>query len=172
VHAKISWTIECGCWQWFHICPTRTSNWNNSLQHIWGTVLQARRSRVRFPMVSLEFFIEIILPAYNRNEYQEYFWGRGKGSWCVGLTTLPPTCADCLEIWEPQPPGTPRACNGIALLSTFCSFGLLPCHIKSSTHASCYTQNIAIYSCTAVCKQRGAFDVTAPSKFLIYIYKL
>ena len=29
----------------------------------WGTTLQARRSRVRFLMVSLEFFIDIILPA-------------------------------------------------------------------------------------------------------------
>ena len=29
----------------------------------WGTALQVRRSRVRFPMVSLEFFIDIILPA-------------------------------------------------------------------------------------------------------------
>ena len=29
----------------------------------WGTALQAGRSRVRFPMVSLEFFIDIILPA-------------------------------------------------------------------------------------------------------------
>jgi hypothetical protein len=29
----------------------------------WGTALKARRSRVRFPMVSLEFFIDIILPA-------------------------------------------------------------------------------------------------------------
>jgi len=28
-----------------------------------GTALQARRSRVAFPMVSLEFFIDIILPA-------------------------------------------------------------------------------------------------------------
>jgi hypothetical protein len=28
-----------------------------------GTELQARRSRVRFPVVSLEFFIDIILPA-------------------------------------------------------------------------------------------------------------
>ena len=28
-----------------------------------GTALQAGRSRVRFPMVSLEFFIDIILPA-------------------------------------------------------------------------------------------------------------
>jgi hypothetical protein len=23
--------------------------------------------------------------------------------------TLPPSCADCLEIWEPQPPGTLKA---------------------------------------------------------------
>ena len=28
-----------------------------------GTALQAGRSRVRFPMVSLEFFTDIILPA-------------------------------------------------------------------------------------------------------------
>jgi hypothetical protein len=37
---------------------------------------------------------------------------------CVGLTTLPPSCACCLEIWEPQPPETLWACpgrNGIAL---------------------------------------------------------
>src|SRR5215470_17916376 len=39
----------------------------------------------------------------------------GKGGRCVGLTTLPPSCADCLKIWEPQPPGTLRACNGIVL---------------------------------------------------------
>ena len=30
----------------------------------------------------------------------------GIGGWCVGLTTLPPSCAGCLEIWEPQHPGT------------------------------------------------------------------
>ena len=29
----------------------------------WDTALKAGRSRVRFPMVSLEFFIDIILPA-------------------------------------------------------------------------------------------------------------
>ena len=48
----------------------------------------------------------------NRNEYQEYFLG-GKGGRCVGLTTLPPSCADCLEIWEAQPPGTVWACPGL-----------------------------------------------------------
>jgi hypothetical protein len=31
----------------------------------------------------------------------------------VGLTTLPLPCANCLEIWEPQPPGSLRACPGV-----------------------------------------------------------
>jgi hypothetical protein len=30
----------------------------------------------------------------------------GKRGRCVWLTTLPPSCADCLEIWEPRPTGT------------------------------------------------------------------
>ena len=72
----------------------------------WGTALQTGRSRVRFTMVSLEVFT--LRPHYspgvdwasNRNEYQEYFV-RGKGDRCIGLTTLPPSCANCLEIWEP-----------------------------------------------------------------------
>ena len=34
----------------------------------------------------------------------------GKGGRCVGMATLAPSCADCLEIWEPQPPGDVRAC--------------------------------------------------------------
>ena len=34
----------------------------------------------------------------------------GKGGRCVGLTTLPPSCDDCLEIWEPQIPGILTAC--------------------------------------------------------------
>jgi len=51
--------------------------------------------------------------ASNRNKYQEYFLG-GKGGQCIGLTTLPPSCDDCLEIWEPQPPGTLRACPGLS----------------------------------------------------------
>ena len=49
--------------------------------------------------------------ASNRNEYEEYFLG-GKGGRCVGLTALAPLRADCLEIWEPQPPGRMRACPG------------------------------------------------------------
>ena len=55
--------------------------------------------------------------AFNRNDYQEYFL-EGKGRQCVRLTPLPPAHANCLEMWEPQPPGTHRACTGIALHST------------------------------------------------------
>jgi len=42
----------------------------------------------------------------NRNEYQGYLLA-GKGGRCVGLTTLPPSCANC-QFWEPQPPGSLR----------------------------------------------------------------
>jgi len=35
--------------------------------------------------------------ASNRNEYYGYLLG-GKGGWCIGLTTLPPSCADHLEM--------------------------------------------------------------------------
>jgi len=35
----------------------------------------------------------------------------GKGGRRIGLTTLPASCADCLEIWEPS--GLVRVCIGI-----------------------------------------------------------
>jgi hypothetical protein len=37
----------------------------------------------------------------------------GKGGRCVGLTTLQPLCADCLELWGPQPPGNLKASPGL-----------------------------------------------------------
>ena len=88
-------------------------------------------------MVSMEFYIDTILlatlwpgvnSASNKNEYQEYIlWG--KGGRCVRLTTLPPSCAKCLEIWKPQPPGTVKACPGL-------QGGLLLCH-KNETKCHC-----------------------------------
>ena len=37
----------------------------------------------------------------------------GKGGRCLGVITLPPSCTDCLEIWEPRPAGILRACPGL-----------------------------------------------------------
>jgi len=37
--------------------------WGYKRYYCWGTAVQARRSRVRFEKMSLEFFIDIILPA-------------------------------------------------------------------------------------------------------------
>jgi hypothetical protein len=50
----------------------------------------------------------------NRKEYQAYFLGAG-GKWvrCVGLTTLPSSYADRLEMWEPQPSRTLRVCPSL-----------------------------------------------------------
>jgi len=103
----------------------------------WGTALQARRSRVQFPMGSLWFFIDIILrlhcgpgvdPVSNRNEYHEYFLG-GKVGLCVGLATLRPSCADCLEILEAltscSPQGLSRPVYGLVYLCPFKPDGAL-----------------------------------------------
>jgi hypothetical protein len=37
----------------------------------------------------------------------------GKGGQCVGLTTLPNSCADSLEIRQLQSPGNLRVCPGL-----------------------------------------------------------
>ena len=64
-------------------------------QLVEAPALQAGRSRARFPMVSLEFLVDIIFrPHYDpgvdsgskRNEYHEYILG-DKGGRCVGLST-------------------------------------------------------------------------------------
>jgi len=91
-------------------------------------------------MRSLVFFINLFLPVAlwpwldstsDRNEKQEYFLG-GKGGRCVGLTTLPSSCADCLEIlgalfsWSPY--GPIQACDWIdfanimLLVRALCSY--------------------------------------------------
>jgi hypothetical protein len=43
----------------------------------------------------------VVDSASNRNGYQEYFL-EGKGGRFIGLTTLLPSRADCLEVWNPQ----------------------------------------------------------------------
>jgi hypothetical protein len=44
-------------------------------------------------------------------------WGVGKGGRFLRLAILPRSNVECLEIWEPQPSGTLRACPGIAFFS-------------------------------------------------------
>ena len=88
----------------------------------WSTEPQAGRSHVRFPILSMEFFFDVILLATPcswswLSLLQKWVSGiflGGKGCRCVGLTTSPPSCAECLEIWEPQPPGNLRVCPGLS----------------------------------------------------------
>ena len=56
-------SIYRGVKQWFHALITSVLGGS-------GTALQAGRSRLRFPLASLEFFIDITLPAALRS------WGR------------------------------------------------------------------------------------------------
>ena len=57
----------------------------------------------------------------SKNEYQDI--PGGKGGRCVRVTTLPPSCAECLVIWSlnrPEPSGPHRPVIGVALhLSEF-----------------------------------------------------
>jgi len=118
---------DCGERYWFvgyndwlgATCGVHTGVGGDAVR--WGTELQAGRSWVRFPKLSLEFFIDITLTAELwpwgwLGFYHKWVPGRfpgGKGGRCLGLTTLPPWCADWLEICEPQPPVTLRACPGL-----------------------------------------------------------
>jgi len=90
--------------------------------------------------------------ACNGNEYQEYIL-RGKGGRCIGLTTLPASCADFLEVWELQTSGTLRVSPCVEWdCLTF--FGRVPsnklCLLKRTNMYRCvkgHYKHILMYIC-------------------------
>jgi len=75
--------------------------------------------------------------ASKRNEDQENFLG-GKRGRCLGLTPLPLSYNDCLEVWELQPPGSFKACPGNVLPLTLITMPYSYCFQSSKISCPYY----------------------------------
>ena len=100
-----------------HCTNTRGKRWGRCLRHCATT----RKVAVSIPDGVIGIFychnlsgctmaLGLTLPLTEMST-RNISWG--KGGRCVELTTSPPSCADFLEIWDPQPPGTLWACPGL-----------------------------------------------------------
>ena len=104
------WTYECSLLRQtlrYH------TNGRDGVRGLMNAVCWGRHCATirKVAMVSVDFYIDIILPvAWTKMSTRNISRG-GKGSRCVGLKTLPPSRADWFEIWEPQPPGALRTCK-------------------------------------------------------------
>jgi hypothetical protein len=96
----VIWNIWGGRWRiWLKHCATsrKDRGFDSPCSH-WGISL------------TLSFrphYSSGVDSASNINEYQEDLQA-GKDSWCVELTTLPPSCADCLKIPEASTSRSPK----------------------------------------------------------------
>jgi len=97
------------------------AKWIPSMCTLWCSWLRHCAASRRFMASILDGVPRILFrPQYgpavdsasNSTEYRGYFLGCKSGR-CLGLTTLPPSCGDCLEIWELQPPRTLGACPAL-----------------------------------------------------------
>ena len=102
IHFNINIYIHIHIVQWLRYCATRRKVPASIPGRVTGDFFRSIR-QVHMPGVD----------SASKNEYQDI--PGGKGGRCIGVTTLPPSCAECLEVWEPQPPGplqATQACNG------------------------------------------------------------
>ena len=100
----------------------------------WGTALQAGRSRVRFPMVKMDFFIYIILAALwpwgrlslQQRRLDDLWWGACRGLWRCNFTF----------------PRSFQSVTGINLLSGLCTFD----HVIRGKQSAvrCYAIHVAV----------------------------
>jgi hypothetical protein len=103
----------------------------------------------------LEFFVDIILPValwpwgstHPLTEMSTNVFPGGKRGRCVGLTTLPPSCAVVMKSGNLnylEPSGPLPACNGTAYLLLFCYKTLHVSGIFSAHHQEFSTVHSAL----------------------------
>jgi hypothetical protein len=88
----------------------------------WGTVLQARKSRVPSGVFGIFHWhnhsgrtIALGSTCLQQKWVPRVFPG-GKDGRCIGPTTLPSSCPDCHEMWELLEPTVPvKGCTGVSL---------------------------------------------------------
>jgi len=116
-------------WWWWWLCsflhsPFTSSLWGtNILLHTLGHAVVQLAETLRYrPEVwgfysrrcHYNFSINMILSALTQTlTWVPGIFPGGKGGRCLGLSTLPLSCADCHDIWEPQTLETLRACRDL-----------------------------------------------------------
>ena len=109
------------------------------LHHLQGDHCVTYSETICFlPRCYIDCAIECNVYPFFEMSTMNTFWvrgGGGKGDRRIELKTLPPSCVDCLETWEPQTPGTLRACTGPfrdCSLSSFLTFTIFVAVFKTT----------------------------------------